>query len=344
MAAADRHTVHPLIREIEDRPRDFSFFRAVWLLERAQSGARRVGGLGPARRETVRLRPESGLGFPSADVSSVEAREPGADGARFTLTTPILGLYGVTSPLPCFYSEDILKNERLGDEDQARIFFDVLNHRLLSLLYRAWAKYRWHFTFAADGGDPISGYLMAWLGLATQPLRERSGLPPVRLLRYAGLAGQRPRSARALAGIVSDYFDGVATRVEQCVARWVGIPAQDRSRLGVSNSTLGRDMVIGQTILDRSGKCRLEMGPMGYEPFQKLRPGGESHAEACALARLLLPDTLDFDFRLILEREAVPPARLTTGEGASQLGIVSWLVTGPADEDKAVEFAPAAAA
>jgi type VI secretion system protein ImpH len=344
MAAADRHTVHPLIRELEEHPRDFSFFRAVWLLERAQRGAARVGGLGPARNETVRLRPEPSLGFPSADVTGVEEREPGGEGARFTVTTPILGLYGVTSPLPCFYSEDILKNERLGEEDQARLFFDVLNHRLLSLLYRAWAKYRWAFTFEPDGGDPLSGYLMAWLGLSDETLQKRAGVPAVRMLRYAGLAGQRPRSAAALAGIFSDFLGGSAVRVQQCVSRWVEIPRPDRSRLGTLNSRLGEDVVIGDTILDRSGKCRIVVGPMDFERFQKLRPGGAVHREACALARLLLPDSLDFDFRLILERRSVPPARLTSGDDAAQLGTVSWLVSGPADEDKAVNFAPAAAA
>ncbi|MGH0034595.1 MAG: type VI secretion system baseplate subunit TssG [Myxococcota bacterium] len=344
MAAENWLTVHPLIGELEDHPRDFSFFRAVWLLERAQSDAARVGGLGPARRETVRLRPEAGLGFPSADVTAVEERPPGEEGARFSLSTPILGLYGVTSPLPCFYSEDILKSERLGEEDQARLFFDVLNHRLLSLLYRAWAKYRWHFTFEQEGQDPTSSYLKAWLGLATEPLQRRAGVSSVKLLRYAGLAGQRPRNASAIAGIVSDYFGDVPVELDQCVARWVDVPAPDRSRLGVANSTLGQDVVVGETILDRSGKCRIQIGPVDFDKFQTLRPGGEGHSDACAIARLMLPDSLDFDFRLILDRNEVPAARISTGDDATQLGIVSWLVTGPAPEDKAVNFAPAAAA
>jgi len=344
MAAESRHAVHALIRELEEHPRHFSFFRAVWLLERIQSDAVRVGGVGPARRETVRLRPTADLAFPSADVTEITEREAGQPGPRFSLATPILGLYGVTSPLPCFYSEDILNSERLGEEDPARLFLDVLNHRLLSLLYRSWAKYRWQFTFEAEGHDPISRYLMAWLGLGTEALRSRAGVPPVRLLRYAGLAVQRPRSARTVAGIVSDYFDGASTRLEQCVARWVTIQEPDRCRLGQANSTLGGDVVVGETILDRSGKCRIEIGPLDLDRFQQLRPGGSGHDEACALARLLLPDTLDFDFRLILERQSVPAARLTTGDGATQLGVVSWLISGAADEDKAVNFAPAAAA
>ncbi len=344
MASESGNAVHALIRELEEHPRDFSFFRAVWLLERAQRDAVNVGHLGPARDESVRLRPTADLAFPSADVSTIETRPDDEPGPRFGLSTPILGLYGATSPLPCFYSEEILHSERLGEEDPARLFFDVLNHRLLSLLYRAWAKYRWSFVFEAGGRDPISGYLMAWLGLAQPELRDRAGVAPVRLLRYAGLVQQRPHNAAALAGIVSDHFGGVPTRVEQCVPRWVTIAEPDRSRLGLSNSTLGSDIVVGETILDRSGKCRISVGPLDYETFQHLRPGGSGHEEACALARLLLPDRLAFDLHLVLERSAVPPARLACGDGATQLGVVSWLVSGPADEDKGVNFAPAQAA
>lgn len=324
MATQAGDAVHPLIAELERDFRSFSFFRAVWLLERARPGAAPVGELGPARDEAVRLRPSTSLAFPSADVLELERREDEA-GAWWRVTTPLLGLYGVTSPLPSFYSEDILQAElREEEEDPGRLFLDVLNHRLLSLLYRAWSKYRWEFTYRPDGSDRMSQRLLGWLGLATPEQQATLGVPPGRLLRYAGALTQRPRSAGLVAGVLADWFD-VPVHVEQCVARRVAVPVEDRNRLGMANATLGGDLVVGERVLDRGGKCRVRLGPLPFETYETLHPGGTRHPALCELAAFLLPDALVFDLGFEVQPETVPPLRLSRDEDARRLGWSTWL-------------------
>lgn len=324
MAGADRQTVHPLTRELEERPQGFSFFQAVWLLERLHPGGAPLGESGPVATEAARLRPASALAFAAADVTSLERR---AEAPPHELTTAVLGLYGATSPLPGYYSEDILRGEVEDEHDAVRLFLDVLNHRLLSLLYRAWLKYRWELSFRRDARDRTSQRLLGLLGLGTEGLQERFEIPAGRLLRYAGAISQRPRTAGALESVVGDYFGGIPVRVEACVHQWVEIAEEDRGRLGVRASTLGRDLTVGDRVPDRSGKLRLAIGPLDFGTWERLRPGGECWDELRALVRFVLTDPLEFDVRLELADREVPRPRLTaSGEAAgAKLGWSLWL-------------------
>jgi type VI secretion system protein ImpH len=341
MATQGGDAVHALIEELERDPRAFSFFRAVWLLERANPGAAPVGGIGPAREEVVRLRPSSSLAFPSADVTRLERRDT-EDGPRWRLTTPLLGLYGITSPLPSFYTEDILHEEARDEDDPARLLLDLVNHRLLSLLYRAWSKYRWEFTYQSEGGDKTSRMLFGWLGLLAPEQQRVLGVPAARLLRYAGDLTQRPRCASTVAGVLADWFD-VPVRLEQCVARRVRIAEADRSRLGRANSAPGEDLVVGERVLDRSGKCRIDLGPLPFARYEALHPGGGDHASLGALAAFLLPDALAFDLCFRVEPATVPPLRLRRGAEALRLGWSTWLGGGPPRSDVIFTAAPARA-
>jgi type VI secretion system protein ImpH len=315
-----------VIRALLEEPRAFSFFQAVRLLELSQPDAAPLGGPGPASREAVRLRPDTAMAFQAAEVTQIEA--PHGEGRRWRLTTTLAGLYGTSSPLPSIYSEDILQRELelAPDEDPARLFLDVLNHRLLSLIYRAWSKYRWAFSFRAHGEDAISRCVFHLIGLATPESRDLIGVPAQRLLRYVGFLTQLPRTASGLGGVLSDWFDGVPVEVEQCVERWVPVVRDDQNRLGVANSELSHNLVVGAQVRDRAGKFRLRIGPLpDLAGFLGFLPIGEHHRALGALVRFLAPDPLEYDFVLGLLAPAVPELRIANDERAARLGYSSWL-------------------
>ena len=342
MATEGGETGDPLIRALEEDPASFTFFQAVRLLEQAHPETVSLGESGPASREVARLRPTSSLAFPTSDLTAVTRRSRGDP--PFEIETPIFGLYGPSSPLPAFYSEDILKAELLGESDPARVFLDVLNHRLLALLFRAWSKYRWEFTFQPGATDRTSQHLLGLIGLATDGLRERVGLPAGRLLRYAGFVSQRPRGAVFLGGVISDYFDDVPADVEQCVLRRVDIPMKDQNRIGIANGTLGENLVIGESVPDRTGKCRIRLGPMDRARYEEFLPGGSSYPTLGALVRFLLPDPLVYDLRLVLKGREVPMLRVTVEPDAARLGWTSWVRHDPKSPDASELFpAPPAA-
>jgi type VI secretion system protein ImpH len=327
MADQDRATGHPLIDDLLKRAQDYSFFQVVSLLERLCRPKASVGGDGPADGEVLRFRPDLSLAFPVSDMAGLEAIR--TDPPQFRLTTTFLGLYGTTSPLPLFYTEDLMAQEE--EEEPVRSFLDLFHHRLLSMFYRCWAKYRYHVQFEPSGEDRFSERMFAFLGSDIKEVARKTGLSGSRLLRYAGLFNQRPRSASALEGLLSDFFDGMEVHIEQCTARWVSIPMEQQPALGRRNCGLGQDCTLGNKVLSRQSGFRLSMGPMSHDRYVTLLPGSEDLKVLWALIKLFVQDRFDADVELLLRGDEAPALRLSSKEGdgpVSRLGQTSWFPVG----------------
>jgi type VI secretion system protein ImpH len=273
MASEDRPADPALSHELAPIPdvRRFEFGQLVQLIERYYRPSTLVGFQGHASDERLRFRPEVSFGFPATDVAEVDAlsSEEG-EPAKYRVTTTFLGLYGSTSPLPSFYTEQILADDE--GADRVRAFLDLFHHRLLSLFYRCWAKYRYAVGFSADGSDAFTRRVMALVGLGTPGLAEQTGIPAIRLLRYAGLLTQLPPSAAALEAMLRDAFDGVPVCVEPCTGRWARIAPSQRALLGRRNTTLGVDCTVGEAVFSRSDSFRICMGPMPLLGSLSTRP------------------------------------------------------------------------
>lgn len=330
MAGQDRTTSPHLITALLARAPRFSFYQLVFLLERLYRPEASVGAQGPAKDEVLRFRPDLSFAFPVSDIATLEQtrKQP----PRFRLTTTFLGLYGTTSPLPPFYTEDLMTRE--DGENPVRAFLDLFHHRLLSLLYRAWGKYRYQVQFEPSGNDRFSERMFAFLGLGVEEVTRQTGLPSSRLLRYAGLMSQRPRSASALEGLLSDFFDDINVHIDQCTGRWIPIPREQQSILGLSSCVLGEHCVLGETIFGRQSSFRISMGPMRHDTFLTLLPGSSGIKILSALVQLFVQDRFDVDVELILDGAEVPVLRLTsTGEGPRcRLGQNTWLPLGSGDQ------------
>jgi type VI secretion system protein ImpH len=337
MAYEDRETDHPLIRRIQEEGNRFSFFQAVYLLEQycnSISKIARVGNQGPANIECIRFKPEASLGFPASDVVSVEKIDnSGSNLPRFQVTTSFLGLYGTDSPLPDFYTEDIIQAD--PDESNVKDFLDIFHHRLSSLFYRCWLKYRYYLQFISDGNDEFSKRVFAFVGMGTPGLTEKLKISPIRLLRYVGLFMQQNHSASALEILLSDYFDGIPVKIEECVGRWVKIDEEDRSALGAKNSQLGTKITVGNRVFDRTGKFRVTISISSFKEFTRFLPNGDNFKALKEIIEAFLPSPLDFELELILPGIEVPKPSL---EGSMQLGWTSWSASTQPEESVSVIF------
>lgn len=335
MASQDRTTAAPIIQDLIANAARFAFFQTVRLLEQSHPDQAPLGRVGPAAREPIRLRPSASLAFPTSDVESIEfIGDDDGHCSRFRLTVNFLGLYGTVSPLPVFYTEDIITADL--DESNRRHFMDLFHHRLLSLLYRCWEKYRYYVQFRPGATDPFSQRMFALLGLGDPSLREESDLYWPRLLPFLGLLGMRSRSATVVAGVVSHYFGGIPVELEQCVMRWVPFQKEQRNALGRINCTLGEDSTLGTVFRDHSGKCRLHIGPLDFAGFEKFLPIGACYGAVRELMRFSMRDQLDFDVEVWLKADEIP--ELTLGKNAAcRLGWSTWLGPCP-DHDVAVVF------
>ncbi len=109
MAIEDRKSDPPLIQRLLKEPYTFSFFKAVYIVEKYSSSIsdiRYVGNTGPVELESIRFKPDASLAFPVSDIVSIEKTRNLPP--RFEITTSFLGLYGSDSPLPDFYTKILL--------------------------------------------------------------------------------------------------------------------------------------------------------------------------------------------------------------------------------------------
>lgn len=321
------------VDELLRQGRRFSFYQAIRLLHAVYPDAPRLGTQGPPERERVRLRPSLNLNFGLADIATVDGIESPRGLDRIRLTVNFMGLYGSASPLPAHYTEEMLDDEQ--DDSLLRGFLDLFHHRLLSLLYRVWEKYRHAVQYDPAGQDWYSLRLLGLLGADTAMLPRDQHLRPGRLLAYAGLMTQQPRSAASLQALLADHFPEGGVEVESCRARWCEVPAGQRNALGRANCRLGTDLTVGERVLDRAGNFGIRVGPLAVDDFDGFLPPGDSMAQLRELVDLFNGDGLDYEVTLVLHGPGVPGLQLNSQR--ARLGWSTWL--GRADaQDQEVTF------
>ena len=320
MAGENRTTDHPLIARMEREASSFSFFQAVQLLQRAVPGSPRVGYQGPVDQESIRFQPELSFGFSPSDLAGIRRSDPSAGAVRYVITTTFLSLYGTNSPLPTYFTEQLMEQE---EESLQREFLDLFHHRLLSLLFRVWEKYRYSAQFSEDGKDLFSHRLLELLIGNPDRFPADHHVRPVRLLALGGLFTQIPRSAASLAAGLSEYFNGIPVDVESCVPRWLPIPEDQQNRLAASNCRLGSDLSLGERVMDRACTFRISLGPLGLEEFMSFLPSGGYVSELREIVDLMNGDALDFEVELCLREDEIPPLQLSSDRVL--LGWSTWL-------------------
>lgn len=337
MAADARQSTLAVADTLAQDASRFTFLQAMWLLHRAYPGAVPPGHQGPPSDELVRLRPSASLAFPPGDLEALETL-PGKP--PFRLTTAFMGLYGAHSPLPSFYAEEIAKSCEDDENHILRMFLDIFNHRILSLLYRGILKYRGHLMFQAGAGDEFSWRLFALSGLSPDGVSESTGLPAQRLLRYAGILSQRPRSAESLRAVVASWFAGMPVAVLQCTRRWVFLGPELRSSLGRRSCQLGNDATIGARVPDWTGKFRVRLGPVDFTTYLSFLPGRSNLKTLNKLVAAAGGDALDHDVEVVVRSEDTPRFGITLTHD-SYLGWTTGLFSRPGQELSVVVSAAA---
>lgn len=323
MADTTRGSSPAVKADLLANPAGYSFFQAILLLRRF---SREDGALPKDANflyNALRIRPELSLAFPGCDLTELREDDTGPYPV-FHLTTTFLGLYGSSSPLPTFYTEDLI-DERSEDITVTRDFLDVFNSPLYAHLLRAMGKYRLFFQCNNVHDPAIVDRLFCLLGYGHPELR--TGIPRAeKLLRYIGLFSQWPRSGLGLRTLVSDALGGAPVDLVPNVPRLVDIPADQRLILGRQGATLGEDAHLGQVIKDLMGKIRLVIGPLDEATFHHCLPGRSSFRWLSELICLYLAEPMDCRLELELRPDEAQPARLG-GTVWCALGLDTWIFT-----------------
>jgi type VI secretion system protein ImpH len=321
------------LEQLEERPKSFEFFQAVRLLERLFPERAGVGDYRPPAEEIVRFSAHPSIAFPPTEIESLRLPDGGDEdsGGQPHMSVNFMGLIGPQGVLPLYYT--LLVAEELRNKNPAlRDFFDIFQHRMVSLLYKGWEKTRFPVSYERTEDDALTSHVLDITGMGLPGFRRRMGFTDETLVFYAGLLAPQPRSALGLERLLEDYFD-VPVEVVQFIGGWYDLPPWDQCALGDDTSPatrLGMGAVAGDEVWDEQARVRLRLGPLTRDQYESFLPTGSAYTALRKLTRFYSHDQLDFEVQLVLKQDEVPG--LVVGADAEvpdSLGWATWIRTGP---------------
>lgn len=316
MATETRRETAALRQSLLDQGQRYGFYQAFRLL-------RIISRAEGAQDTELRIRPQLSLSFQETDIHQISAREDGG----YNLIVNFLGLYGVSSPLPTFYTEDLL-DEALEDRHGERDFLDILNQTVYPLFFKAWLKTKLHLRLVEFSDDRLLEVLYTFVGLPDiKRHRHQPGIETI--LRFAGIYAQHPRSEMGLRTIISGVFPNATVKIEQLDIRPIQIAKDQRLKLGLQANILGEDSHLGQQIRARTPNLTIQLGDLDEDLFHQLLPGNLQHQRLQFIVRYYLVDPLDVRLELSPRHEVPHGISLGKKQGAA-LGRDSWLAANEA--------------
>jgi len=314
-------------RQLKDAGAAMDFFQALRLLENAHPDKPRIGASLRPRDDAVRFGRDPSLGF---EPGAVAGFTPATGSARARLAVNFFGMFGANGPLPLHLTEYARDRARNHGDHTMVAFLDVFHHRMVSLFYRARAAADPAVSLDRPDSDRFADYVGSLFGIGTPALRGRDEIGDFAKLHFAGLMANQRRPAAGLVTILRAYFK-LPVEIEQFVGHWMKIPLDGQTRIGMDDrgNRLGTSAVLGKKVWDCQHKFRLVIGPVDYDDYERMLPGGASMTRVVDWVKSYAGTVLDWDVRLVLKRPEVPPLQL----GARRLGWTTYLASGPAARD-----------
>ncbi|ELR64596.1 Putative protein ImpH/VasB [Photobacterium marinum] len=297
-----------------------NFYETVYALQRWLSLHFDCGVVGtdtlPAN-EGIRFKVSQHLGFPGAAIESVSQGNGGKENG-VSCYVNFTGLTGPSGALPSHYTELLMERVRLKDT-ALRDFFDIFNHRLLSLHYRTWEK----FNFPAQYEKQLRGIEAP----QDQILRALTGAQHDAEVFLGGLFAQQIRNTKTLQQIL-EILTGCQIEIREFVGRWVSLREDEQTSLG-SNiqpegqyARLGVSTFLGQRVWDITSAIDVEI--IGASPDQclELMSRGKLTCKLKQVVSHYVPTSVDVKWYLKTTYRSLPIADLRKsspglGQGAS---------------------------
>ena len=295
-----------------------NFYRFCKLLEKCRPEFPVTGSSWQIQHEPVRFHPHPGMGFPAGEIRGMSDPEAKHEHLPPAVNVNFMGLYGVESPLPTHYIDDIAQ-KREGWET-TRDFLDIFNHRLIAQYYRIWRKYSYPATFASGGTDNTSQYLLGLAGLGIPGCAATAGTPLSRFLALLPMMLLPGRTAEGIAALAQLLAPNTCATVYH----------HDRSRIPLKKPiamsawqpvSLKRRPVMGTHATDVNGQVLLQLKTGNPDEVRGWLPGGELYCDLMALLHVYLGSHLDVRLQLCVARHLLPDAQLMcSGNHTVQLG------------------------
>ncbi|TNF67224.1 MAG: type VI secretion system baseplate subunit TssG [Gammaproteobacteria bacterium] len=257
MADESRREALKLIEPFILNGHRYGFYQAIRWLKNISKQLQALGHQ-PLR---LKILPQLSLDFIGNDIRQAIYHP---DTHTIEIIVTFLALYGTASPLPTFYTEDLMF-EVSEDITVGKDFLDIFHQILYQKLYDVWLKYKLNQCAFEHKNISYINKLYHMIGLGDQTLRQM--VPNAKsLIKYVGLLNQQPRSAKALETLLKDYFE-VSVKVTSAYRTTETISKLQQVRLGMANHCLGKEIYLGQKLKAASFSIALNIDNLSYEKF-----------------------------------------------------------------------------
>ena len=265
--------------------------------------------------ESIRFKSHPSLAFPAASSATSELQTD-----REVVITNFLHLAGSEGVLPLHYSKMVI--ERLKKKDSAMAdFFDMFHHRLTSLLYRSWSKYRLVPQYEAhrmqQKPDPVSKLIDALSGNLSKPSNITR--------YYSGHFSKKSRSAAGLSAILTD-FTGHPVTISQFVGCWINVPDTSLTRITskqTMNNRLGTGVFIGRRSWNAQSKIEIHIKNLDNQNYQRIMAGSKIFEQMTELIKGYTPNHISVNILFHIDKQS----NKTSFASRPQLSRTMWLTT-----------------
>ncbi|AGB81992.1 type VI secretion protein, VC_A0111 family [Serratia sp. FGI94] len=261
-----------------------NFYRFCQLLEKRHPQRPPLGATSKPGDDPLRLVPHPGMGFPASELKAVEYNEEDAHASPKVRTT-FMGLYGVDSPLPTVYLDDIA--QRREGHEALQGFLDIFNHRILTQFYRIWRKYSYPATFESGGGDAISQSLLGLVGLGIPGTANHIATPVSRFLALLGVLRLPGKTAQGLQALVQLLAPHTSVRVSPYCLRAVAA-GRPLGFVDDEDFLLDGNQVLGEEAMDTSSQLLIELATDCEREVRGWMPDGRLYQDFLVMLRVYL--------------------------------------------------------
>ena len=266
----------PVLADVLNNGHRYQFHQVLHLLEELISDE-----FAESFDERVRVRPDISLGFPASDVRKVNQ----IGGQYFEVLARFSGLYGVDSPLPQYFLDDVTAGDESGQRLQS--FLDVFNRRLYGLRHQVWKKQN-PFTQLDEQGL----YHRLVSGVTGQYWDAEQDS-----MAFGGSFIGSGRNVESLESILKEALMLDELEIDPEVVSWIQV--EDGLQLN-GQQALGLDTCLGDAIPMIGKKVDVNIGPVSSEASQSMKPSGDMGMKMTALLKSYLPEGVDFDVSIQL--------------------------------------------
>ncbi len=317
--ADSRLKAEGILQALRGQAAKANLYRLCQILEQALLGGAPLGSTAHPGDDPVRFRPDPDMGFPTGEVKAIEI-DSAHPQRPATVRTRLLGLYGVDSPLPTAYLDDIA--QRREGHEALEAFLDIFNHRLFTQFYRIWRKYSYPATFEAGGCDATSQCLLGLIGLGLPGTAKRIATPMSRFLALLSVMRLPTRNAEGIGALVKLLAPNTQTKVH---GHWpVKVVLKQPASLSASCPvSLAQGTPLGGVGHDANSQLHLSLLTTDPDEARSWLPDGHLRADLLVLLEVYLGWRCTAKLQLSLPLPILAAPML--GDRQARLGIAAVL-------------------